>query len=58
MVRFNGVWICQFEVWVLWVSKNDLVARVGCCGGGRREIEEIEEKEEDKGKKKKKEKIK
>jgi hypothetical protein len=33
LVRFDGVWVCEFEVWVLWVSKNDLVAGVGCCGG-------------------------
>jgi hypothetical protein len=29
----DGVWVCEFKVWVLWVSKNDLVAGVGCCGG-------------------------
>ncbi|GMY25942.1 hypothetical protein FCV25MIE_21184, partial [Fagus crenata] len=25
--------VCEFEVWVLWVSKNDLVVGVDCCGG-------------------------
>ena len=29
----NGVWVCEFEMWVSWVSKDDLVAGVGCCGG-------------------------
>ena len=56
----NGVWVCQFEMWVWWVSKNDLLARFGCCGGTvveAEEREEIEEEEEDKGKKKIKEKI-
>ena len=41
----------------LWVSKNDLVTGVGCCGGTvvvAEEREEIEEEEEDKGRKKKK----
>ncbi|GMY06433.1 hypothetical protein FCV25MIE_01672 [Fagus crenata] len=66
----DGVWVCEFKVWVLWVSKNDLVAGVGCCGGTMvvaeellcrggtlvlaEEREEIEEEEEDKGRKKKK----
>ena len=27
----DGVWVCEFEVWVLWVFKNDLVAGVSCC---------------------------
>jgi hypothetical protein len=51
--------VCEFEVWVLWVSKNDLVAGVDCCGGTvvvAEEREEIEKEEEDKGRKKKKEK--
>ena len=57
----DGVWVCEFKVWVLWVSKNDdLVAGVGCCGGTvvvAEEREEIEEEEEDKGRKKEKKKI-
>ena len=47
----DGVWVCEFKVWVLWVSKNDLVAVVGFCGGTvvvAEEREEIEEEEEDK----------
>ena len=54
----NGVWVCEFEMWVSWVSKNDLLAGFGCCGGTvvvAEEREEIEE-EEDKERKKKKEK--
>ena len=57
----NGVWVCEFEMWVSWVSKNDLLAGFGCCGGTvvvAEEREEIEEEEEeDKGRKKIKEKI-
>ena len=56
----DGVWVCEFEMWVSWVSKNDLVAGFGCCGGTVvvvEEREEIEEEEEDKGRKKKNEKI-
>jgi hypothetical protein len=51
----DGVWVYEFEIWVLWVSKNDLVAGVGCCGGTvvvAKEREEIKEEEEDKGRKK------
>jgi hypothetical protein len=50
-------WVCEFEVWVLWVFKNDLVAGVDCCGGtvvAVEETEQIEEEEEDKERKKKK----
>jgi hypothetical protein len=52
-------WVCEFEVWVLWVSKNDLVVGVDCCGGTvvvAEEREEIEEEKEDNERKKKKEK--
>ena len=43
---FGGKWVpmvCEFEVWVLWVFKNDIVAPLlelllwWDCGGGRRE---------------------
>ena len=49
--------IFYFLVWVLWVSKNDLVVGVDCCGGTvvvAEEREEIEEEKEDNERKKKK----
>ena len=27
--NFDGVWVCEFEVWVLWVCEDDLVVGVG-----------------------------
>ena len=44
----DGVWVCEFEMWVSWVSKNDLVAGVGCFGGTVVVVEEREEIEEKK----------
>ena len=40
----NGVWVCEFEMWVSWVSKDDLVAGVGCCGGTMVVAEEREKR--------------
>ena len=53
--NIDSVWVYEFEMWVLWVSKNDLVAGVDWCDGTVvvvEEREEIKEEEEDKGRKK------